>query len=211
MHRSLSLKIQALKLSVLTLLFATACVTINVYFPAAAAEKAADRIIEDVWGPDAKKDAPQRAAPGPQSAIQKFDAQRVLLAAVDHVLDFVISPAAAQTPDLNISTPAIRQLTASMEARHAQLKPYYDSGAVGLTQDGLIEVRDQNAIPLPERNAVKKLVSDENADRTNLYREIATANGHADWEADIRKTFAQRWIDKASPGWYYNSGGWKKK
>ena len=29
-----------------------ACVTINVYFPAAAAEKAADRIIEDIWGPE---------------------------------------------------------------------------------------------------------------------------------------------------------------
>ena len=27
----------------------SACVTINIYFPAAAAEKAADRIIEDVW------------------------------------------------------------------------------------------------------------------------------------------------------------------
>lgn len=26
-----------------------ACVTINIYFPAAAAEKAADKIIEDVW------------------------------------------------------------------------------------------------------------------------------------------------------------------
>ena len=30
----------------------SACVTINVYFPAAAAEKAADKIIEDVWGGD---------------------------------------------------------------------------------------------------------------------------------------------------------------
>jgi predicted small lipoprotein YifL len=26
-----------------------ACVTINIYFPAAAAEKAADTIIEEVW------------------------------------------------------------------------------------------------------------------------------------------------------------------
>lgn len=25
------------------------CVTINIYFPAAAAEKAADKIIEEVW------------------------------------------------------------------------------------------------------------------------------------------------------------------
>ena len=28
---------------------ASACVTINIYFPAAAAEKAADRIIDEVW------------------------------------------------------------------------------------------------------------------------------------------------------------------
>lgn len=27
----------------------SACVTINIYFPAAAAEKAADKIIEDIW------------------------------------------------------------------------------------------------------------------------------------------------------------------
>jgi hypothetical protein len=28
---------------------AAGCVTINIYFPAAAAEKAADRIIDEVW------------------------------------------------------------------------------------------------------------------------------------------------------------------
>ena len=60
-----------------------------------------------------------------------------------------------------------------MEARHAQLKKYYDGGAIGLTRDGLVEVRDQNLVPLPERNAARKLVADENADRANLYREIA--------------------------------------
>ncbi|CAG0958667.1 hypothetical protein MTYP_00601 [Methylophilaceae bacterium] len=27
----------------------SACVTINIYFPAAAAEKAADRLIDEVW------------------------------------------------------------------------------------------------------------------------------------------------------------------
>ena len=30
-------------------IFLTACVTINIYFPAAAAEKAADKIIDEVW------------------------------------------------------------------------------------------------------------------------------------------------------------------
>lgn len=27
----------------------SACVTINIYFPAAAAEKAADKIIDEIW------------------------------------------------------------------------------------------------------------------------------------------------------------------
>jgi hypothetical protein len=30
-------------------LLGAGCVTINIYFPAAAAEKAADRIIDEVW------------------------------------------------------------------------------------------------------------------------------------------------------------------
>ena len=30
-------------------LMLAACVTINIYFPAAAAEKAADKIIDEVW------------------------------------------------------------------------------------------------------------------------------------------------------------------
>jgi len=30
-------------------LLLSACVTINIYFPAAAAEKAADKLIDDIW------------------------------------------------------------------------------------------------------------------------------------------------------------------
>ncbi|MBC7944052.1 MAG: hypothetical protein H7X91_02025 [Burkholderiales bacterium] len=33
----------------LAALLLAACVTINIYFPAAAAEKAADKIIDEVW------------------------------------------------------------------------------------------------------------------------------------------------------------------
>lgn len=38
-----------------------ACVTINIYFPAAAAEKVADRIIEEVWDIDGSVDAEGQA------------------------------------------------------------------------------------------------------------------------------------------------------
>jgi uncharacterized protein YdbL (DUF1318 family) len=188
----------------------SACVTINVYFPAAAAEKAADKIIEDVWGGD--KSSESKGDDDKQTSVRDSGAQDVLLAAAASVLDFIVAPANAQA-NLNIETPAIRQLTQSMEARHAQLKKYYDAGAIGLTRDGLVQVRDQNLVALPERNAVRKLVAEENADRTNLYREIAAGNGHAEWEADIRTTFAERWASKAPAGWWYQdeSGGWKQK
>ena len=40
------------------------CVTINIYFPAAAAERAADRIIDEVWQlkPDAEKPRTEKPA-----------------------------------------------------------------------------------------------------------------------------------------------------
>jgi uncharacterized protein len=190
----------------------SACVTINVYFPAAAAEKAADKIIEDVWGPGAPEKREDKRGSATGELFQRGPLERIMLAAAGSVLDLVIPSAQAQA-DLNIATPAVRQLTQSMETRHAQLKKYYETGAVGLTRDGLIEVRDQNLVPLPERNSVRKLVADENADRANLYREIAAANGHPEWEADIRSTFAERWITNATAGWYYqdSSGAWKQK
>jgi hypothetical protein len=55
--------------NILVLLLAgvlTACVTINIYFPAAAAQEAADQIIDDVWKikeSDAK--APSAASEAP--------------------------------------------------------------------------------------------------------------------------------------------------
>jgi len=180
-----------------------ACVTVNVYFPAAAAEKAADRIIEDIWGPEKGP----KPAGNEQSSLGRA-AGDVLVAA----LDFVI-PAAQAQADLDISSPAIRALTASMRGRAAQLDPFFGSGAIGLTADGMVEIRDANAVALADRNKLKKLVADENADRNSLYREIATANGNPGWEADIRSTFAERWIANARPGWYYKSagGGWTRK
>jgi hypothetical protein len=37
----------------------SACVTINIYFPAAAAEKAADKIIDEVWQLENGKNTPE--------------------------------------------------------------------------------------------------------------------------------------------------------
>ncbi|RMD68600.1 MAG: DUF1318 domain-containing protein, partial [Gammaproteobacteria bacterium] len=67
--------------------------------------------------------------------------------------------------------------------------------------------------PLRERAKVKRWVAEENRDRKALYREIARANGHPEWEDDIRATFAKRWIAHAKPGWWYQDkqGQWHRK
>jgi uncharacterized protein YdbL (DUF1318 family) len=135
-----------------------------------------------------------------------FIALTLMLAAL------VVAPMAQAAADLEINTPAVTTLKNSMQARHNQLAPYYASGAIGLTRDGMVAVRDAAAVPLAQRQNLSSMVSSENADRNALYKEIANANGHPEWEAEVRTTFAQRWIQKAQAGWYVQeAGGWTKK
>lgn len=125
----------------------------------------------------------------------------------------MLMPAAWAAPDIEIDTPAIAAIKADMKARHQQLKPHYESGAIGLTRDGLIAVRDATILPLSQRQGVNSLVAAQNKERNALYNEIATANGHPEWLPQIRSTFAERWASKAKPGWWYQdaSGTWVKK
>ncbi|MDB5809167.1 MAG: hypothetical protein JWN94_1289 [Betaproteobacteria bacterium] len=115
--------------------------------------------------------------------------------------------------NLEINTPAIAALQSSMQKRHAELAPLFASGAIGLTRDGYVALRDANAVPLAQRQQANGLIAAENQDHASLYKEIARANGKPEWENDIRATFAQRWIDKAAAGWYYqnSAGAWARK
>jgi uncharacterized protein YdbL (DUF1318 family) len=199
------MKMLRIPVAMTLLLIVAACVTINVYFPSEAAAQAADRIIQDVYG---ERPGETAAPVEPQSRLPDGG----VTSATHALLDWFISPAHAEA-DISVNTPAIRQLQASMEKRHQQLAPYYKSGAVGMTRDGEITLRDQKLVPMQERNAVKGLVSKENADRSALYKEIARANGHPEWEADIRSTFATRWVSNAPAGWWYQNkqGAWEQK
>lgn len=199
-----------------------ACVTINVYFPAAAAQEAADRIINKVYGSEGESGATEpapkpEALPQPQTQPQtqpQSQRESVLTIALAGTLDWLISPAAAEAGiDINIQSPAIQNITAGMEQRHASLAAHYASGAVGMTGNGQIVVHDLNAISLRDRSRVQQLVAEENRDRNALYAEIARANGHPEWESEIRATFARRWVDNAPGGWWHQdaAGGWKQK
>jgi uncharacterized protein YdbL (DUF1318 family) len=200
------MKFMKIPVTLALLAFVAACVTINVYFPAEAAERAADRIIRDVYGEPAQQPAP--AEPQSLNRHLPVPSSSPVLA----LLDWLVSPAHAGA-DISVNTPAIRQLEAAMEQRHKQLAQFYTDGAIGMTQNGEITIRDQKLIALQDRNTVKSLVASENRDRSALYAEIAKANEHPEWESEIRDIFARRWVDNAPSGWWYQSGqgGWKQK
>jgi uncharacterized protein YdbL (DUF1318 family) len=180
------------------------CVTINVYFPEAAAQKAADQFIGTVLNgtgsPSPAATTPPPAKPMRPSAM---------------LLDLLIPAAyAGDAPNIriqNATTEAIRQ---HMQERfNGSLGNFFKSGAVGFTHDGMVAVRDAAAVPLNERAPLNATVAAENRDRAALYREVASANGHPEWEAQIRATFAKGWIERAPAGWYYQdaAGAWKRK
>ena len=206
MRRVLPLKIALVSLPI------AACVTINVYFPAAAADKAADQFINDVT----KGTSGGGSNPPPQSYSVRPVEQNEFVAAVGRALDSLVPAANAQDADaaLNVSSPAVTRIKQSMAGRFGELEKFFASGAVGLTKDGMIDVRDLNAVALPDRATVKRLVAEDNADRSQLYAEIAKASNHPEWEGDIKKSFARRWVATgAKPGWYYqdDGGAWKQK
>lgn len=137
----------------------------------------------------------------------------VWLRAVLVVLTLGVAGAALAQANLEVNTPGVVSLKSGMQQRHAQLQAFYASGAVGLTRDGNIALHDANAVPLAQRQQVNSLIAAENQDRAALYREIARANSKPEWESEIRATFAQRWIEKAQAGWFYQnpSGTWVRK
>lgn len=182
-----------------------ACVTINVYFPAAAAERAAEKFVGDVLGEPAEEGSLFNPLELPAG---------IVLIAASGVMDFLISDAQAQEPEIEINTPQINAIKARMAQRQRQqLDPMFDAGAIGFSSDGLVTIRDRSAVPLSERRSLESVVADENRDRKAVYREIAVANGHPEWEQNIQETFANEWVRNARQGWFYQdpNGAWRQK
>jgi uncharacterized protein YdbL (DUF1318 family) len=120
----------------------------------------------------------------------------------------------AKEADINVSTAAIRALKASMKTRAEQLKPYLRTGTVGIDRQGLLEVRNLDAVPLRDQANIRRLIDAENRDRLSLYREIAKANDFGDDRVgDIQRIFADEWRRAAEPGWVIQKpdGSWVQK
>jgi uncharacterized protein YdbL (DUF1318 family) len=184
-------------------IFVSACVTVNIYFPAAAVERAADQIVKETWGGPGE---PAKAEPKPQS----FNFDSPMRAATFRW----VSEAHAQEADINVSNPAIRALKDAIRQRSDSIKPYMDRGNIGLDRNGLLTVRSTDGLNLKERAETRQLVDAENRDRESLYAEIAKANNiSSDQIPRIKAIFARSWLDQARPGWWVqdSQGNWRRK
>ena len=194
-------KLQFFMLGVIV--FIISCVTVNIYFPAAEVQKAADVIVEDVRQLDKK----QEQKPQEQQKLNQYYQKM-------KKLSWGLATANAAQVDVEVSTPAIRALKDSMKARFPQLKPFYDKGNIGENNTGLLDTRDLANLNLKEKADLSRLMDQENKDRRNLYTEIMKANKFGpDVLPQIQKIFANSWRDKSQTGWWLqkDSGEWEKK
>lgn len=187
---------RSLRVGMLTVVFLVlSCVTINVYFPAAEVEAAAEEIVEDVYSPNGAD------AGSPLSQHQRF------------WLPFGVRPAYADV-DIDVSTPAIRAIRANLETRHAKLKPFYAQGAIGIGRSGYLELRDVSGLGLKAKGTLTKLLQADNTERRTLYREIVRANRlEPQDQAEVERVFAAQWRKHARAGWWIqdDAGQWARK
>ncbi len=172
-------------------LLVAACVTVNVYFPAAKVEKTAERIVSDVYGQE--KPALEKDKGGkPSSWLGNFLAW--------------LGPRPAHAQDATtVSNAAIRGLKAQIAQNHQQLLPFYNQGKVGIKPDGYLAVKSTQGLPMNQVAALKRLVEADNGARSQLYKEVATAlNLPGNQVAKVAEIFARHWRSQAQPGWLIN-------
>ncbi len=176
------------------LLFLTACVTVNIYFPAAEVRKAAEDIVKDVREQQPKQDG-QPATPSPTSWF------------------FSVSEAHAAS-ELTVSNATIRQLKERMKKRFPALAPYMAKGLIGEGLNGLLTIRSLSGLGLKEKANLKKLIDAENSDRMALYNAVAQAlNIPSSQLARVQAIFAQQWQNTAPKGTFIEKkpGKWIRK
>lgn len=172
-----------------------ACVTVNIYFPAAEVEKAAESIVQDVYGDEGK------VSPEDSSSLD------VMLA--------WFAPAVAHAADAStVSNAAIRNLKQRITQNHGRLAPYYKQGNVGIDNQGFLVLRNQQGLNIQQVAQVKRLMNQDNQLRRQLYQEVAKALGiQANQVSKVQEIFAREWQAKAPAGYWIQgaSGAWKQK
>lgn len=180
-----------------------ACLTVNVYFyPSEEVDQTAKQIIEDIRGaalPENEEGNAEEKKGGEESELEWWRLTAVAYAA---------------GKETTVSSPAIDSLKKRLKERFNEMKPYFDSGAIGEGSDGLVAIRDASVLPMKDRATLNRIVNEENTDRRALYKEVAKELGVEDKDLPkVHKSFADQWRGSARPGWFVqdDAGNWAKR
>ncbi len=193
---------------IVAMLMAT-CVTVNVYFPIEEIEDAATQIEREV-----RSDAPADGPKPPSTSPGKQQSSNLWPRLQQVPMPFGPAVAEAQRININITTPAIRRLIASRKKRFPSLRSLLARCALGENNHGLLDLRPAPGVSLQDKARAKSLRNQENRDRQQLYRELATANNLPPARVgDIGRIFANVNRQAARSGWCIQDakGNWKKK
>lgn len=207
------------------LLTACAIITVNVYFPEKAVKEAYKSLDEMLLKKSAEKGATdekqppveEQKAPETKPQSRLFDELPSLsLVAVAHAED---NYADALAIELSGNTEVLKAYE-EMSQRVPKLTTLYETGVVGLTNQGLVSVRDKTKIA-PEDDA---LVKAENTSRKSVVNNMAKAilklNKQQESKAALDQvrakaaaTYAETKREEAKPGWWIQlpNGRWVQK
>ncbi|THB62847.1 MAG: DUF1318 domain-containing protein [Desulfovibrio sp.] len=182
-----------------------ACVTVNIYFPAAEVQRVADDYTDDVYG--SLNTAPPAETPDPSDDSSCLE---IFLARVGSW----IGPAQAHAQDATtVTNSAIRGLKDQNIANLQQLTPYLDGGYVGINNSGLLEERTTDGLDMQQVSAVRQLIAADNQVRQQLFVEVAGAMGiDPSQVSQVQDIFSQTWRQKAPSTWPVqdDGGSWNR-
>ena len=204
------------------LLAACAVITVNVYFPEKAA-KEAYKSLDEMLLKNGQQPGPGERGPAtpPGEPHEKPQSHLFNLPAFSFVPAAYAFDTEAETLAIELSSmPEVLQAYDRMNQRLARLKQLFSSGAVGLTNQGLVTVREKGKMTAQDEG----LVAAENQDRktvvTSMAKAILKLNKQKESKAAMDQvlpkaatTYADTKREAAQPGWWVQlqNGRWVQK
>jgi uncharacterized protein YdbL (DUF1318 family) len=182
-------------------------VTINIYFPEAAVKEAAEEIVDEVRQEEETEKKEKK------DVFADWENGRESNVATNGGFTFIPS-LYAQEEVTKVSSPKIRALKGSLKDRFPRLRPFYNQGRIGETNNGRLVVRNEEGLSLKDKSTLRRLVKEENDDRKELYAAVAEAlDIDPEQIPRIQRIFAENWIRKSRPGWWIQTkeGRWIRK
>lgn len=190
------LKAQAM----LVLLLVTACVTVNIYFPAAEIKKDAENVVKSVYGIEGGTPA-RPESEDPTRGVKESSWLRLF------------GPAEALAQDYrSLSNAVTRGIGAQLRELYPRLRPYLMSGNMGFDENGFAVLRDKSGLGIQQIGEINRLAAQDRKLKTQLYQEKAKAAQTPDKADEVGAIYAGIWKGYAEPGtWVMEQGKWRRK